>query len=202
MESTRHEDRFMKFHPRNIMLVVLLFGLSMLFLALTIAYAYTRATTHAATINVPILFLLNTMALLASSYTMVQAQKAYLSDDTQRYQQQLLYTILLSLSFTAMQCVTWYWLFKWNAVTLASSVGAGYLYVLSSVHLLHVLGGLPFLIYFYRASKKHMIDPVTVLVYFSDPEKRMNLKILTIYWHFLDILWIYLVLFLGVMSFF
>lgn len=184
------------------MLVVLLFGLSMLFLALTIAYAYTRVTTHAATINVPMLFLLNTMALLASSYTMVQAQKAYLADNTRQYQQLLLYTIILSLIFITMQCVTWYWLFKWNAVTLGSSVGAGYLYVLSLVHLLHVLGGLPFLIYFYRASKKHMIDPVTVLIYFSDPEKRMNLKILTIYWHFLDILWIYLVLFLGVMSLF
>lgn len=184
------------------MLVVLLFGLSMLFVALTIAYAYTRATTHAATINVPPLFLLNTLLLLGSSYTMVQAQKAYQSDYTQQYQQFLLYTILLSISFMVMQGLTWYWLFKWNSVTLSSSVGAGYLYIISLVHFLHVLGGLPFLYLFHRAAKKHMVEPVTVLVYFSDPEKRMNLKLLTIYWHFLDILWIYLVVFLGVMSLF
>ena len=41
-----------------------------------------------------------------------------------------------------------------------------------------------------------MKEPVTVLVYFSDPEKRLRLRLLTIYWHFLDGLWIFLVLFL------
>jgi cytochrome c oxidase subunit 3 len=61
--------------------------------------------------------------------------------------------------------------------------------------------GLPFLYLFYRAAKKYMIDPVTVLVYFSDPEKRLKLRLLTIYWHFLDLLWIYLVLFFGINMF-
>ena len=43
-----------------------------------------------------------------------------------------------------------------------------------------------------------MKEPVSVLVYFSDPEKRLKLRLLTIYWHFLDGLWIYLVLFFWV----
>ena len=59
----------------------------------------------------------------------------------------------------------------------------------------HVLGGLPFLVQFYLAARKRMIDPVTVLIYFSDPQKQLRLKLLTRYWHFLDGLWIYLVLF-------
>jgi cytochrome c oxidase subunit 3 len=66
------------------------------------------------------------------------------------------------------------------------------------VHLAHVVAGLPVLIRFYVIAKKRMIDPVTVLVYFSDPEKRLKLRLLTVYWHFLDVLWIYLVVFFGI----
>jgi cytochrome c oxidase subunit 3 len=96
-----------------------------------------------------------------------------------------------------MQSVAWYWLFS-NNIALNTSTTTAYLYLISFVHLAHVIGGLPFLINFYRTAKKRMVDPVTVLVYFSDPEKRLKLRLLTVYWHFLDLLWIYLVLFFGV----
>ncbi|MCC7244470.1 MAG: cytochrome c oxidase subunit III, partial [Saprospiraceae bacterium] len=106
-------------------------------------------------------------------------------------------TLLLSLLFGLMQVVAWVWLFQ-NNIHLNSSTTTGFLYVISFVHLAHVIGGMPFLYQFYRTAKKRMVDPVTVLVYFSDPEKRLKLRLLTIYWHFLDGLWIYLVLFFGI----
>jgi cytochrome c oxidase subunit 3 len=202
MTTAQREDQQLLFHPYNIMLVLLLFGLSMLFLALTLSYAYTRVTMGVGTIQVPPLFYLNTLVLLGSSYTMVRAQRAYLKDDTAEYQKSLQQTVWLSVFFMAMQAVTWTWLFKINLVSLSSSTAAGYLYVISIVHLLHVVAGLPFIYLFLKAAKKHMVDPVTVLVYFSDPEKRLKLRLLTLYWHFLDLLWIYLVVFLLIMSFF
>lgn len=88
----------------------------------------------------------------------------------------------------------WYWLFS-NNLKLNTSTTVGYLYVISILHLLHVVAGLPFLYIFWNTAKKRMVEPVSVLVYFSDPEKRLKLRLLTIYWHFLDILWIYLALF-------
>lgn len=133
---------------------------------------------------------------------MVQAKKAYLNDDTASYQKQLQLTIILSLIFMVMQAVTWYMLFSMNKIFLQSSTASGYLYVVSIVHLAHVVAGLPFLYLFLRTAKKNMVDPVTVLIYFSDPEKRLKLRLLTMYWHFLDILWIYLVVFLLAISFF
>ncbi|MFN7325257.1 MAG: heme-copper oxidase subunit III [Chitinophagales bacterium] len=202
MTTAQREDQQLLFHPYNIMLVLLLFGLSMLFLALTLSYAYTKVTMGVGTIQVPPLFYLNTLVLLGSSYTMVRAQRAYLRDDTAEYQKSLQQTIWLSVVFMGLQAITWTWLFKINQVSLSSSTAAGYLYVISIVHLLHVVAGLPFIYLFLKAAKKHMIDPVTVLVYFSDPEKRLKLRLLTLYWHFLDLLWIYLVVFLLVMSFF
>jgi cytochrome c oxidase subunit 3 len=189
------QDEFL-FHPSNVMLFILLAGLSFLFLALTVAYVYIRVTNGVPPVEVPFLFLLNTVILLGSSYTLVQAKRCYLGDDTEGYQRYLLRTIWLSLLFMVMQTVAWAWLFS-NNIHLNSSTTTGFLYVISFVHLLHVVGGLPFLYLFYRTAKKRMVDPVTVLVYFSDPEKRLKLRLLTIYWHFLDGLWIYLVLFFG-----
>jgi cytochrome c oxidase subunit 3 len=82
-----------------------------------------------------------------------------------------------------------------QAIYINSDTSAGYLYVISGLHFAHVIGGIPFLGYFIWQARKKMQEPVSVLVYFSDPEKRLKLRLLTIYWHFLDALWIYLVLF-------
>jgi len=148
-------------------------------------------------VQVPMLFVFNTVILLASSWTMIRSKRCYLADNTLGYLQSLRITIWLSILFTLMQGVAWWWLFQ-NNINLGSSTTTGFLYVISFVHLAHVLAGLPFLLQFYNAAKKHMVDPVTVLVYFSDPEKRLSLRLLTLYWHFLDGLWIYLVLFFAI----
>ena len=185
------------FHPKNIMLAFLLAGLTFLFLALTISYIYIRVTNGVPPASVPALFLVNTVVLLASSWSMIQAKKAYVNDDTTAYQQHLKRTLQLSLLFSGLQLIAWVMLFQQN-IHLQTSTTSAFLYVISFVHLAHVLVGLPFLYLFYRTAKKRMVDPVTVLVYFSDPEKRLKLRLLTIYWHFLDILWVYLVLFFGI----
>jgi cytochrome c oxidase subunit 3 len=187
----------LSFHPKRIMLFILLFGLSFLFLALTVSYVYIRVINGVPPVQVPLLFVLNTVVLLASSWAMVQAKKAYLNDETERYQQFLLRTLQLSVVFMVMQMIAWTMLIQ-NNIYLGSSTTAAFLYVISFVHLVHVVAGIPFLYLFYRAAKKRMVDPVTVLVYFSDPEKQLKLRLLTVYWHFLDFLWVYLVLFFAV----
>ncbi|MBL7775916.1 MAG: cytochrome c oxidase subunit 3, partial [Saprospiraceae bacterium] len=165
---------------------------------LTISYAYIRVTMGVPPVQLPWLFIFNTLILLASSYTMILARRCYLDDDTRGYQNNLRNTIALSLLFMVMQGVAWYLLFQINKVGMNASTTAGFLYVLSITHLAHVIGGLPFLLVFYRNARKRMVDPVTVLVYFSDPEKRLKLRLLSTYWHFLDLLWLYLVVFLGI----
>ena len=167
-------------------------------MSLTPVDCSVRITIDVPPVQLLWIFLLNTAILLGSSYTMIRAKKCFLLDNTVGYQPNLRVTIGLSLLFMVMQGVAWLWLFKINSVGLGTSTTAGFLYVLSIAHLAHVVAGLPFLIAFYRAAIKHMVDPVTVLVYFSDPEKRLKLRLLSIYWHFLDLLWIYLVLFLGI----
>ncbi|MBK8563469.1 MAG: cytochrome c oxidase subunit 3 [Saprospiraceae bacterium] len=183
------------FHPYNVMLMLLLIAITALFLGTSAAFIYTRVTNGVGAVKIPWLFAFNTLILLASSYAMQQAKKAYLDDQTKTYQSCLLATIGLTFIFLGLQFAAWSQLFSVN-IFLASNNAASYLYLLSGLHFAHVLAGLPFLGLFLWKSKKLMIDPVTVLVYFSDPEKRLRLRLLSTYWHYLDALWVFLVLFL------
>ena len=106
-------------------------------------------------------------------------------------------TIVLSLVFMLAQYLGWRTLFQ-QQIFINSDNSASYLYLISGLHFAHVIAGLPFLILFLWRAYKDMKEPVSVLVYFSDPEKRLKLRLLTIYWHFLDFLWIYLVLFFWI----
>ena len=106
----------------------------------------------------------------------------------------LLWVFREPIDLGALRVPGWSQLFA-NQVYIHSDNSAGYLYVISGLHIAHVIAGLPFLAAFFWTARKRMKEPVSVLVYFSDPEKRLKLRLLTIYWHFLDGLWIYLVVF-------
>lgn len=182
------------FHPYNVLLVLVLFSLTVLFLALSAAFIYTRLQSDLPAIKLPDIFLFNTLILLASSGTMLWAKRCFKEDDTPRYKLALAITMGLSFLFLALQVVGWQQLFA-QKIFINSDNAAGYLYVISGLHFAHVIGGIPFLGYFLWQAHRKMKEPVSVLVYFSDPEKRLKLRLLTLYWHFLDGLWVYLVLF-------
>ncbi len=185
------------FHPYNILLHLVLFSLAALFLAFSVAYVYSRIQGNIPPVKLPTLFYINTVLLLASSATINRAKRCYEHDNTEAYQKALLWTILLSIVFLISQVFAWQSLFQQN-IFLTHSNTASYVYLISGLHFLHILVGLPFLILFLRTAQLNMKEPASVLVYFSDPEKQLKLRLLAIYWHFLDGLWIYLVLFFGI----
>lgn len=185
------------FHPYNVLLILTLFSITVLFLAFSAAFIYTRVNSDLPPIKLPSIFLFNTLILAGSSMTMVWAKRAYLNDNTQNYQLALWATIGLSILFMVAQFYGWMQLFN-QQIFIHSDNSASYLYVISGLHFAHVIAGLPFLGLFLWTARKKMKEPVSVLVYFSDPEKKLKLRLLTIYWHFLDILWIYLVLFFWI----
>ncbi len=192
-----NEYQSMIFHPYNILMCLLLAGLSIIFIALSVSYVYSRTQNHLPPIRIPFLFVFNTLILIGSSFTLVKAKRAYEADETSLYKQMLGYTFLLSIVFMLMQGVAWYQLFQDN-IAISTSNASGYVYAISILHFIHVVAGLPFLGGFLWVAFKRMKEPVSVLVYFSDPEKKLKLRLLTLYWHFLDILWVYLVFFFAI----
>jgi len=190
---SRESNAFI-FHSYRVLLVLLLFGISMIFLSLSISLVYTRVQNELEPIQLPIIFYFNTLLLLLSSYTLWKANQNYLLDDTDQYIRSLIITVIITFIFLISQFYGWKSMLNQN-IFINSDNSASYVYVISGLHFAHVLGGLPFLILFIIKAKRHMKEPVSVLVYFSDPEKRLKLRLLSLYWHYLDGLWIYLVLF-------
>ncbi len=184
----------LRLHPLKIYLALLLAGVTMLFVGMTSSYIYQRIVMGIEPIALPFTFMFNTTFLIGSSWTFLKAKKAYLRDDTQAYKRYLLLTLLLTICFVMGQ--GWAW-FDMNAKGLmpSSSAGIGYIYAIALLHLLHVIAGIPFFSIFLSNAIKRMQEPVSVLIYFADPEKQLKLRLLEVYWHYLDVLWFVLVLF-------
>ena len=181
-------------HPLYILITLVLGSITALFLGFSFAYIYSRIQNGESPVEIPILFYANTLLLVGSSYTLIHTKKAYENDQTSRYKGLLWVTLILSLLFLAGQIFAWKQMIDMN-IGITSSNLASYLYVISALHFAHVIGGLPFLGFFIRDAKKRLVEPASVLLYLSDPDKKRKLTVLSIYWHFLDGLWIYLIIF-------
>lgn len=199
MNNSVNDFRSLPTHPYSIMMYLVLASLTMIFFGLSAAYLYTRFTTvpSVAPIKIPFLFLGNTVVLSASSWALRRAKAFYKADNTEGYQRALWATLLLTLVFMGLQFVAWQMLWAENP-NLANSNMVSYVWAISIIHFIHILGGLPFFIVFLITAYKRMKEPVSVLVYFSDPMKQLRLRLLTLYWQFLDYLWLYLMLFFWV----
>ncbi len=190
----------LKFHPYNILLILIITAISALFIGLIIAYVYTLVFLQIEAIVVPKMFYLTSIVLLLSSYSIHLAYKAYQRDQTQLHLRSLWIAFTLTMMFLTGQLLGWQELILQNK-TFKSSNGTAYLYLLSGVHFVHVIGGIPFLLNQILLSHRKLKDPVTSLVYFADPAQKLKLKMIKTYWYFLDYLWIFLVVVLILSSF-
>ena len=192
--ADQREEPFINIPQPKLYLYLLLFSLTILFMVFAVGYVSTRAAQGNSGVYLPPIFIANTVLLLGCSYTMHLANKSYKADNTMNYQLSLWATFALTLIFLALQILGWTLYYE---VLLGNNIGIGkqYLYALSGLHFAHVLFGLPFLAIFLVTAYRRMKEPVSVLVYFSDPYKKMKLEMLSTYWHFLDGLWVFLVLF-------
>lgn len=185
------------FHPYNVMLVFVMLAIGMLFFGVMVAFLYTRVENGVLPIRLPWLFLVSTAVLLSCSYLLKKAKTAFENDEPAAFRLALVRTLWLTVVFLLVQIAAWTWLFSQN-IDLKTGQGAGYLYLLSMLHFVHVLLGIPFLWLFLRKFKKQVQLEMGGLLFFSDPEKRLHLRLVSMYWHFLDALWLVLVLFFFV----
>lgn len=181
-------------HPHYIIMTLVIASITALFLGFTGSYIYNRVQQGIAPIQIPTLFYFNSLIIIASSVSLLYAKKRYEEDDTMMFKVALWVTLGLTILFLVMQIQAWNQLIDLN-IHLTSSTLASYMYLISGVHFLHLVAGIPFLAYFIFVAQKRMKDPVTVLIYFADPDRKRVLNLINIYWHFLDGLWIYLICF-------
>ncbi|HTF06500.1 MAG TPA: hypothetical protein VK826_20855 [Bacteroidia bacterium] len=178
-------------------------GIAVLFLTIMLMFALDGPSRHLGGQHFPKLFFLSTPVILLCSYFIEKTKRAFRNDNAGQLLNFQAYTLSLSLAFCIMQFFGWRQLWD-SGITMnhvpangaeINSNGGAYLYVLSGLHMLHVLGGLCFLFAAMFRLINHRGDLVKSVVYFSDKREGARVSALALYWHFLGALWCVMFLF-------
>lgn len=186
-------------HPSSILMALILIGIAMLFGALSFAYLYSRVDKGMASVKIPWLFVFNTFVLASGSLFIQLCRKSFDRKDQKSYLRFGFLTIIATVAFLILQVVAWDQLMT-NQIVPGSSGGHGFLFAISILHFAHVLAGIPFLLRLllpvYSAGKER-----NGIHFFEKSSNRRKLSHTAWYWHFIDIMWIYLVIFFMINSF-
>jgi len=154
---------------------------------LTSAYVVRQAAGNWLEFPMPVLFLYSTLTLIVSSFTLHYSYNGFLAGNVKLYKYLLLLTFVLGILFIYLQYQGWMALVAMG-VELGTNPSGSFLYVLSGLHAAHILGGL--------AAVFVAILHAFILPYEVSAKRKLRFEMTQIYWHFVDVLWIYLIVFL------
>ncbi len=125
---------------------------------------------------------------------MQAATKAFKKDQFYRYKWLMGATLGLGAAFIITQVLGWKQIFN-AGFGMHNSVAGAFLYTLSGVHIVHIAGGIIYMAVTLSGALKRA-SYVDSFVYSVNPPTQLRLQLVSIYWHFVDALWLYLFLFL------
>jgi len=173
-----------KMHPHKFILWVAMGSLIMMFAGLTSAFIVKSSQTGWKPVTLPSVFWASTIVILLSSGTIFLALRSFKERNITGYRLLMIATLLLGAAFIGLQWVGFEKL--WDQQITFKGSGAGqFLYVIFGFHALHVAGGILALLVLVT---KTFVEEVKI--YSSVPT-----EIAVTYWHFVDLLWIYLLIF-------
>ncbi|WP_443936720.1 cytochrome c oxidase subunit 3 [Pedobacter sp. MW01-1-1] len=134
----------------------------------------------------PDAFIYSSIIILLSSAALVLASRALKKSNISLQRNMLWITVLLALAFGVLQFNAWGSMIKTGAYLVGNNAAISFIYVVSGLHLLHIIVGVCLIISCLIGSYRK-ITPVKITY---------RMEIASIFWHFIDILWIYLYVFL------
>lgn len=178
-----------RMHPHKFTLWVAIGSLLMMFAGLTSAFIVKSNQVNWKPVSMPVWFTISTILMLLSSGTMHLALRSFRERVMRNYRMWVLITLLLGIGFVVSQWIGFQDL--WSKQVTFQGAGAGqFLYVIFGLHALHVIAGVIVLCViairsFAGSVKTYSVVPV---------------EIAATYWHFVDLLWIYLFVFFWVIG--
>ncbi|EHQ43106.1 MULTISPECIES: cytochrome c oxidase subunit 3 [Myroides] len=172
----------------KVMLLFAIGSIAMVFAGLTSAYVVSKSRPDwLADFVLPMDFTISTVAIVISSVTMHLALKATKEGNVKSGTIYLISTLILGLLFVFLQfkgfgqVISEGYFFTGSESTITTS----FLYVIVIVHIAHLFGGMiSLLVVIYNHFKQKY-----------NAEQYVGIQLCAWFWHFLDILWVYLFLF-------
>ncbi len=178
-----------KIHPHKFALWAGCASLLMMFAALTSAYIVRQSAGNWLEFRLPDVFIVSTVVILLSSITLHGAYLAFKNERKVLYQGFLVTTFLLGLLFFVFQYQGWVALTD-NGIPLTLNPSGDFVYVISWFHAAHVVGGIAVL----AVAMIHAFG----LRFRVTKRRKLRFELTLTYWHFVDLLWVYLFVFLTI----
>ncbi|WP_224016942.1 cytochrome c oxidase subunit 3 [Ferruginibacter albus] len=174
-----------RIHPHKFTLWVGIASIIMMFAGFTSAYIVKRNQPNWVSFDLPKVFWYSTAVMVLSSVTIWQALKAFKQRAMLNYRRLVMVTFFLGVLFVVLQIIGFNELYQ-KGITLQGNVSFSFLFIIVGLHALHVLGGIiVLLILFLKAFSSSVRNYNTVPI-----------ELASTYWHFVDFLWVYLLIFL------
>ena len=163
----------------------------MIFGSLTSAYIVRRAAGNWFEFKLPDIFFVNTVVIVLSSVTLHFSYSSFKKGREKLYKILLLTTFALGMAFVVLQYQGWEALNAMGA-TFRVNPSSSFVYVISGLHAAHVLGGISALVV--------ALVHAYLLPFKPTKRRRLRFELIVQYWHFVDILWVYLIVFFMLQS--
>ncbi len=188
METVLSEERIIREKVGKPLIWVAMVSMVMVFAGLTSAYVVRMEKGDWLQFDLPQLFYVSTAVIILSSVTMNWVLSSAKKNDFKNMKIASSITLLLGFAFIVCQFKAWGVLVEQKVVFAGSysNAAGSFLYILTGLHLVHLVGGILALsvVWIKTLGKRY------------DSENLYGIKLCAIFWHFLDALWIYLFLFL------
>ena len=171
--------------PKKFILWGFIVTIIMLFASQTSAYLVRRAEGNWVEFEVPQIFWYSSVVLIISSIAMHWAYLAAKKDNFNTLKIAISITFVLGLAFLWMQVEGWKDLVAQNIYFVGNPSGS-FFYVFTLLHGVHLVTGLIVLCVTFISAMRLKVHAKNL----------RRIEICTTYWHFLDILWLYLFAFL------
>lgn len=149
-----------------------------------IVFAASKGKGHG--LVLPDVFLYSTTVLVLSSICLFLASRAFRKGEVTTHKTFLWATMLLGIVFGYLQVEAWSSLYHSGAYLVNNNAAISVIYIVSGIHLLHIFAGLLLVLSCLLGAYGKI----------STERLQFRMEISSIFWHFIDILWIYLYVFL------
>lgn len=186
MAQLQQEDKI-NLNAKKFNMWIFIFTSFMFFAALTSGFiVYAGGKGYALQFKLPTIFMYSTAVIAVSSITLFLAAKAVKQSRFEAQRLFLWITIGLGIGFGVLQVYGWAAMVKMQVYFTNPNASRSFVYVFTLMHLIHVLAGV--LLLLNTLVKSYRGEPQVKNLY--------NMQMSSIFWHFVDIIWIYLYVFL------
>jgi cytochrome c oxidase subunit 3 len=180
--------KFKRTHPKKFALWMAIISMIMFFSAFTSAYIVRKSAGNWLSFPIPSEFFISTGVILLSSLFFYLSNKSFTDNNIKNFKLYFLLGSVFGVLFILFQYLGWNSLNQME-INIKTNQSSSFFYLITYAHLLHVLGGI-------AALTVTSIGIIRKRFEYISDKRALKLDLVFTYWHFVDLLWLYLFVFL------